>query len=163
MLGDIYDPRHRLPPRPPPCSRFHLHREALVVSAQLVPLNLPRHHLRVADGLAAEILGAPRIQMRSNPRPAANVRAPAVPLTSVSRVMKMKAPAESGQASWSQILRTWPKQAITSTAEELCFSCRTGSNCTGNTSTETTAIDFLSLSCPPPYPNVLFICTVHNQ
>lgn len=85
--------------------------------------------------------------MRANPGPRGETcaRRPR-PLTSVKRVMKMKAPAESGQASWSQILRTWPKQATTSTAEELCFSCRTGSN--WDTSTETTAIDSLS-RCPP--------------
>lgn len=50
-------------------------------------------------------------------------------LTSVKRVTKMKAPAESGQASWSQISRTWLKHIVTSTADELCFACCTGSSC----------------------------------
>lgn len=49
-----------------------------------------------------------------------------VALTSVRRVTKMKAPAESGQDSWSQISRTWLKQAVTSTAEQLCLACCTG-------------------------------------
>lgn len=52
-----------------------------------------------------------------------------VALTSVKRVTKMKAPAESGQASWSQISRTWLKHIATSTADELCFPCCTGSSC----------------------------------
>ena len=52
-----------------------------------------------------------------------------VALTSVKRVTKMKAPAESGQASWSHISRTWLKHAVTSTAEELCLACCTGSSC----------------------------------
>ena len=56
-------------------------------------------------------------------------------LTSVRRVTKMKAPAESGQASWDQISRTWLKQAVTSSAEQLCLSCSMGS------------------SCPPPHNN----------
>lgn len=53
-------------------------------------------------------------------------------LTSVKRVIKMKAPAESGQASWSQISRTWLKHVVTSTAEELCLAWCTGSSCSQN-------------------------------
>lgn len=49
-------------------------------------------------------------------------------LTSVRRVMKMKAPAESGQASWSQISRTWLKHVATSTADELCLAWGSGSS-----------------------------------
>lgn len=42
--------------------------------------------------------------------------------------MKMKAPAESGQASWSQISRTWLKHVATSTADELCLAWGSGSS-----------------------------------
>lgn len=43
---------------PPVLSRYrrYLHCEALVVSAQLVPLNCSCYHLRVGHSLAAEIL-----------------------------------------------------------------------------------------------------------
>lgn len=40
-----------------PCYGHYLHCEALVVSAQLVPLNPACYHLGVAHSLAAEILG----------------------------------------------------------------------------------------------------------
>lgn len=42
--------------------------------------------------------------------------------------MKMKAPAESGQASWSQISRTWLRHVATSTADELCLAWCSGSS-----------------------------------
>lgn len=42
--------------------------------------------------------------------------------------MKMKAPAESGQASWSQISRTWLRHVANSTADELCLAWCSGSS-----------------------------------
>lgn len=45
-----------LPPQPPAARAVHLQSEALVISAELVPLNLAGEQLRVAHGLAAEVL-----------------------------------------------------------------------------------------------------------
>lgn len=117
----------------------YLHNESFVVSAQLVPLNLACDHLRVANSFAAEILRGIKPLSQSFdckllifPPSHACITAGCeyvcvatqeVALTSVKRVTKMNAPAESGQASWSHISRTWLKQAVTSTAEELCWAC----------------------------------------
>lgn len=134
------------------CCRCYLHCEALVVSALLVPLNLVRYHLRVPHRLTAEILWWIKIRsvitefsFGSSNNTSLTLSLShmitfhiyasnacdhmSLTLTSVRRVTKMKAPAESGQASWSQISRTWLKHTVTSTAEELCFACCTGSSC----------------------------------